>query len=76
MDNFRSWNHGQACCAGTRIFVQAGIYDAFLEKLTAKAKSIKLGDPFAEDSQQGPQVSKQQFDVSPLKLVKRLRSTY
>ncbi|EIM91726.1 aldehyde dehydrogenase [Stereum hirsutum FP-91666 SS1] len=56
------WNHGQACCAGTRIFVQAGIYDEFLKMLTAKAKSIKLGDPFAEDSQQGPQVSKQQFD--------------
>ncbi|KAK7049893.1 hypothetical protein VNI00_005323 [Paramarasmius palmivorus] len=56
------WNHGQACCAGTRIFVQSGIYDKFLEKFTEKAKSIKLGDPFASDSMQGPQVSEIQYD--------------
>ncbi|EIM91723.1 aldehyde dehydrogenase [Stereum hirsutum FP-91666 SS1] len=56
------WNHGQACCAGSRIFVQSGIYDEFLKKFTAKAASIKLGDPFAHDSYQGPQVSQQQYD--------------
>jgi aldehyde dehydrogenase (NAD+) len=56
------WNHGQACCAGSRVYVQEGIYDKFLEKMTAKAKSIKLGDPFALDSYQGPQVSQTQFD--------------
>lgn len=59
----RSWNHGQACCAGTRIFVQEGIYDKFLEKFTEKAKTIKLGDPFGEGVDQGPQVSEIQFDV-------------
>lgn len=56
------WNHGQACCAGSRIFVQAGIYDEFLKRFTAKAKSIKLGDPFAEGTEQGPQVSQIQYD--------------
>jgi len=56
------WNHGQACCAGSRVYVQEGIYDKFLEKLTAKTESIKLGDPFAADSYQGPQVSQIQFD--------------
>ncbi|ESK93383.1 aldehyde dehydrogenase [Moniliophthora roreri MCA 2997] len=56
------WNHGQACCAGTRIFVQSGIYDKFLEKFTQKAREIKLGDPFAQDSMQGPQVSQIQYD--------------
>lgn len=56
------WNHGQACCAGSRIFVQAGIYDEFLQKFTEKAKSLKLGDPFAKESYQGPQVSQIQFD--------------
>lgn len=44
--------------------MQAGVYDEFLKKFTEKAKSIKLGDPFAEDSQRGPQVSQQQYDVS------------
>lgn len=56
------WNHGQACCAGTRIFVQEGIYDEFLKKFTEKAKQIKLGDPFGEGTDQGPQVSQIQFD--------------
>jgi aldehyde dehydrogenase (NAD+) len=56
------WNHGQTCCAGSRIFVQAKIYDEFLERFTAKVKSLKVGDPFAIDSYQGPQVSQQQYD--------------
>ena len=40
------------------------IYDEFLAKFTAKAQSLKIGDPFDVDSYQGPQVSKIQFDVS------------
>jgi len=56
------WNHGQACCAGSRIFVQEGIYDEFLKRFTEKAKSLKVGDPFEKDSYQGPQVSQVQFD--------------
>jgi aldehyde dehydrogenase (NAD+) len=56
------WNHGQTCCAGSRIYVQAGIYDKFLEKFTEKAKSIRLGDPFEQGVDQGPQVSQIQFD--------------
>lgn len=56
------WNHGQCCCAGSRIFVQAGVYDEFLKRFTAKSKSIKLGDPFASNTDQGPQVSKIQYD--------------
>ncbi|KAF8628143.1 hypothetical protein AX14_011265, partial [Amanita brunnescens Koide BX004] len=57
------FNHGQACIAGSRIFVQSGIYDKFLAKLTESAKAIKLGDPFVGDTAQGPLVSKTQFDV-------------
>jgi len=56
------FNHGQCCCAGSRIFVQSGIYDKFLERFTAKSLSIKLGDPFEQDSHQGPQVSQIQYD--------------
>ncbi|KAJ7071267.1 aldehyde dehydrogenase domain-containing protein [Mycena amicta] len=56
------WNHGQACCAGSRIFVQAGIYDKFLAAFTEKAKKISVGDPFDSDVDQGPQVSQLQYD--------------
>ena len=60
---FHSWNQGQACCAGSRIFVQAGIYDEFLKRFSAKASSINVGDPFGLDVDQGPQVSQIQYDV-------------
>ncbi|EPQ61365.1 aldehyde dehydrogenase [Gloeophyllum trabeum ATCC 11539] len=56
------WNHGQACCAGSRIFVQEGIYQEFLTRFTEKAKSLKIGDPFEPDAYQGPQVSQTQYD--------------
>ncbi|KAJ7058929.1 aldehyde dehydrogenase [Mycena amicta] len=56
------WNHGQACCAGSRIFVQAGIYDDFLQRFTERARMMQLGDPFADGVQQGPQVNQIQFD--------------
>ena len=58
-----SYNHGQSCCASSRIFVQSGIYDEFLKRFTAKSQSRVLGDPFAKDSEQGPQISQIQFDV-------------
>ncbi len=61
-DFLDSWNHGQACCAGSRIFVQSGIYDEFLKRFTERTKNIKVGDPFAEGIDQGPQVSQQQYD--------------
>jgi acyl-CoA reductase-like NAD-dependent aldehyde dehydrogenase len=35
----------------------------FLKKFTEKIKSMKVGDPFAQNTDQGPQVSKIQFDV-------------
>jgi aldehyde dehydrogenase (NAD+) len=56
------YNHGQCCCAGTRIFVQEGIYDKFLEAFKKRAEQNKVGDPFAADTFQGPQVSQLQFD--------------
>ncbi|KAL4968485.1 Aldehyde/histidinol dehydrogenase [Aspergillus stella-maris] len=69
IDNALSWvnfgiycNHGQACCAGSRILVHEGIYETFLERFKQRAQQNKLGDPFAPDTFQGPQVSKAQFD--------------
>lgn len=69
IDNAISWvnfgvfyNHGQCCCAGTRVYVQEGIYDKFVEKFKERALANKVGDPFQEDTFQGPQVSQLQFD--------------
>lgn len=56
------YNHGQCCCAGSRIFVQSGIYDKFVERFKARAQLNKVGDPFAPDTFQGPQVSQIQYD--------------
>jgi aldehyde dehydrogenase (NAD+) len=56
------FNHGQCCCAGSRIYVQASIHDKFLEKFKEYTLKTKLGDPHEEDTFQGPQVSQTQFD--------------
>merc|ERR1719318_78671 len=55
-------NHGQNCCAGSRTFVQEDIYDEFVKKAGAAAKNRAVGDPWAESSEQGPQIDKKQFD--------------
>lgn len=55
-------NHGQCCCAGTRIFIQEGIYDKFVEAFKKRATQNKVGDPFDEKTFQGPQVSQLQYD--------------
>ncbi|KAH6904624.1 aldehyde dehydrogenase [Coprinopsis sp. MPI-PUGE-AT-0042] len=56
------WNHGQACCAGSRIFVQSGIYDEFLKRFTERTAAIRVGDPFGTETDQGPQVSDIQYE--------------
>jgi aldehyde dehydrogenase (NAD+) len=56
------FNQGQCCCAGSRLFVEEKVYDEFVRKMTAKAKGRKVGDPFDPATQQGPQVSQEQFD--------------
>ncbi|KAJ4306721.1 aldehyde dehydrogenase (NAD(P)(+)) ald5 [Collariella sp. IMI 366227] len=56
------YNHGQCCCAGSRIYVQEGIYDKFVEAFKKRAEENKVGDPFHEETFQGPQVSQLQYD--------------
>ena len=55
-------NQGQCCCAGTRLFVQDSIHESFVEKLAAKVKARKIGDPTDRATQMGPQVDRPQFD--------------
>lgn len=51
---------GQTCICGSRQIVQANIYDEFVEKLAAKAKSIRIGNPIDASVQLGPVVSARQ----------------
>lgn len=55
-------NHGQSCNAGSRIFVHESVHDKFVELFIEEAKKIKIGDPFDEDTFQGPQINKSQFE--------------
>lgn len=69
IENAISWvnfgiffNHGQCCCAGSRVYVQEGIYDKFIQRFKERAAKNVVGDPFNADTFQGPQVSQLQFD--------------
>jgi succinate-semialdehyde dehydrogenase/glutarate-semialdehyde dehydrogenase len=47
-------NSGQTCVCTNRFFAQAGIYDAFVEKLAAATAKLKVGPGLEEGTQQGP----------------------
>lgn len=55
-------NAGQSCCAGSRVFVQEGIYDQFVERILALAKKRVLGDPFDPKTEQGPLIDQVHLD--------------
>jgi aldehyde dehydrogenase (NAD+) len=56
------FNHGQCCCAGSRVFVEEKIYDQFVEKSGERARRRTVGDPFDPKTEQGPQVDAAQFE--------------
>ena len=56
------FNQGQCCNAGSRLFVEEKCYDEFVAYSVEKAKKRVVGDPFNPNTQQGPQVDKDQFD--------------
>jgi aldehyde dehydrogenase (NAD+) len=56
------FNHGQCCCAGSRVFVEEKIYDQFVEKSGVRARNRTVGDPFDSNTEQGPQIDQAQFD--------------
>ncbi|GAB4556439.1 MAG: NADP-dependent succinate-semialdehyde dehydrogenase [Geothermobacteraceae bacterium] len=47
-------NTGQTCVCTNRFLIQAGVYDAFAEKLAQKVAAMKVGDGLKEEVQQGP----------------------
>jgi phenylacetaldehyde dehydrogenase len=55
------FNHGQCCCAGSRLFVEKRIFDRVVEGVAAEAKKIKVGPGMAADTHMGPLVSDEQL---------------
>lgn len=55
-------NHGQNCCAGSRTFVHESVYEEFVKRAVKLAQARPVGDPFDENTLQGPQVSQQQME--------------
>jgi succinate-semialdehyde dehydrogenase/glutarate-semialdehyde dehydrogenase len=57
-------NTGQTCVCANRLLVQAGVYEAFTEKLVVAVKKLRVGDGLAGATEQGPLI-----DVAALKKV-------
>ncbi|MCP1337146.1 aldehyde dehydrogenase family protein [Futiania mangrovi] len=47
-------NAGQSCVAGSRLLVQRPVYETFVDRLTASAKKLRVGDPLDESTHIGP----------------------
>ena len=56
------FNQGQVCCAGSRVFVQEGIYNRFVEEAVKRFNAVKVGDPLDPATQMGAQINKRQLD--------------
>jgi succinate-semialdehyde dehydrogenase / glutarate-semialdehyde dehydrogenase len=52
-------NAGQTCVCANRLYVQSGVYDAFVEKLAAKVRALKVGNGFEAGVSQGPLIDSQ-----------------
>ena len=55
------FNHGQCCCAGSRLYAQKKVFDRVLEGVAAQAKKITLGSGLDPATRMGPLVSDEQF---------------
>ena len=56
-------NAGQDCCARSRILVQAGVYEKFMELLEPAVKGVVVGDPGSRDTEMGPLVSRPHWET-------------
>jgi aminomuconate-semialdehyde/2-hydroxymuconate-6-semialdehyde dehydrogenase len=55
-------NQGQICLCGSRILVEASIYERFKAEFLERVKALTVGDPLDKESKQGAVVSKMHFD--------------
>jgi len=55
------FNHGQCCCAGSRLYAHESVFDQVLEGVSAEARKIKVGAGLDPETNMGPLVSEEQF---------------
>src|SRR6202140_4049213 len=55
------FNHGQCCCAGSRLYVEKPIFDRCVEGVAEQAKKITVGSGLDPQTELGPLVSDEQF---------------
>jgi aldehyde dehydrogenase (NAD+) len=55
------YNKGEVCTAGSRLFVEDGLHDAFLDRLQAHTAKLTQGDPLDPKTRLGPQISEAQM---------------
>jgi phenylacetaldehyde dehydrogenase len=56
------FNHGQCCCAGSRLYVEKEVFDRVVDGVSAAAKKIKLGPGLDGETEMGPLVSEEQLN--------------
>ena len=56
------FNHGQCCCAGSRLYVEQNVFDQVVEGVSEQAKKIKVGHGFDPQTAMGPLVSEEQMN--------------
>jgi len=56
------FNHGQCCCAGSRLYVEEPIFDKVVDGVSAKAEKIKVGPGWEQSTDMGPLVSEEQMN--------------
>jgi len=55
------FNHGQCCCAGSRLYVEKSIFDKVVDGVSEQAKKIKVGPGWEQTTDMGPLVSEEQL---------------
>ncbi len=63
---------GQSCVAGSRLYLHEDIADAFLDRMVAVAKNIKIGDPQADETEMGPLCTQGQVDHIEAQIAKAI----
>ncbi len=56
------FNHGQCCCAGSRLFIEQKAYDKLMPRLVEFSEKIKLGPGMDPSTEMGPLVSSEQYE--------------
>lgn len=56
------FNHGQCCCAGSRLYVEKGIFDQVVEGISERANKIRVGPGLDPNTDMGPLVSEEQLN--------------